>query len=62
MLRSMTGMANAIQEANVSPVSSPKFVFRTSGTTKFGGDPVITPVPKIFFLIKKMNLRCILSY
>ena len=42
----MTGIANAIQEANVSPVSSPKFVFKTSGTTKFGGDPVMTPVPK----------------
>ena len=41
----MTGMAKAIQEAKVRPVRGPKFFSNTSGTTRFGGEPVTTPVP-----------------
>ena len=42
------GIAKAIQEAKVRPVSGPKFLFKLSGTTRLGGDPVTTPVPPIF--------------
>ena len=37
---SITGMANAIQEAKVRPVPSPNLWIRVSGTTRFGGEPV----------------------
>ena len=43
----MTGIGKAIHEAKVSPMSSPYFL-NTSGTTKLGGVPVITPMPPMF--------------
>merc|ERR1719320_1795989 len=44
----ITGIAKAIQDAKVRPVPWPKLLINTSGTTRLGGDPVITPVPPIF--------------
>ena len=34
-------MAKAIQEAKVRPVPSPNLWIRVSGTTRFGGEPVV---------------------
>ena len=39
MPTSMTGMAKAIQEANVRPVPSPNLWMSVSGTTRLGGEP-----------------------